>query len=112
MALVFSIGECRSVVQFQQNQPVDNESGGQDDTWTTIVTTRGRLRKKSGHKDIELGSLQFDKSYELVCRYQSDIPTSPDARVMVDGKTYRINDWEAESEINHLLIFNLSRTDE
>lgn len=112
MALVLSIGECRSVVQFQRSQPIDNESGGQDDAWTIVVTTRGRLRKKSGRKDIELGSLQFDKSYELVCRYQSDIPTNPDVRVIIDGKTYRINDWQTENEINDFYIFSLSRTDE
>ena len=108
----FAIGECRSVVQFQQNTPVDNESGGQDDAWTTTVTTRGRLRKKTGRKEIELGSVQFEKGYELVCRYQSDILINPDTRVLVDGNPYRINDWEAENEINHIIIFSLSRTDE
>lgn len=112
MALSFSIGECRSIVQFQQNQPVDNESGGQDDVWTIIITTRGRLRKKNGYKDIELGSVQFNKDYELVCRYQSSILINPDTRVLVDGKAYKINDWEMEQEINHLLIFSISRVDE
>jgi len=112
MGVKFAIGECRSVVQFQRNTPVDNQSGGQDDAWNTFITTRGRLRKKTGRKDIERGTVQFDKEYELVCRYQSDILINADTRILVDGIPYRINDWEAQNEIHHILIFSLSRTDE
>lgn len=107
----FGIGQMRSVVVFMINQPIDNTSGGQDDNYITTVTTRGRLTKKSGKKGLEAGTIQFEKYYELYCRYQSDIVLNSDTRVVVDGQNYQINDWEFEGEVKHLYIFKLCRID-
>jgi SPP1 family predicted phage head-tail adaptor len=107
----FGIGQMRSVVVFQINQPVDNTSGGQDDNYVTTVTTRGWLTMKSGKKGIEAGSLQFGKSYTLYCRYQSDILLNSDTRVIVDGQAYQIDDWGLQDEIKHLYVLILNRVD-
>jgi len=111
MALVFSIGEMRQVGTFQKNAPVDNDSGGQDDAWQTMVTTRGRLTKKSGGKVIEEGSLQFSKSYQWVCRYQSDLVVDQDTRLLIDGQPYQIMDWELVDQRQHLFTFNINKID-
>lgn len=107
----FGIGQMRSVVIFQVNQPMDNDSGGQDDNFISSVTTRGWLTKKIGKKGIENGAMQFSKSYVLYCRYQSDILLNSDTRVVVDGRPYLIEDWELQGEIKHLYIFTLNRVD-
>lgn len=111
IADTFGIGQMRSVVIFQVNQPVDNASGGQDDNYVQTVTTRGWLTKKTGKKSIQAGSIQFYKYYQLYCRYQSDIVLNSDTRIVVDGQNFQIDDFELQGEIKHLYIFNLSKTD-
>jgi len=111
MALTYTIGEFRHVGIFQKNQPADNDSGGQDDNWVNIVTTRGRLEKTKGGKGIEEGSLQFNKSYVWICRYQSDLVIDQDTRLMIDGHPYQIMDFELENQIRHIYIFNLNKID-
>lgn len=109
MALdTFGIGQMRQVVAFQVNQPIDNTSGGQDDNWVTTVSTRGWLTKKTGRKSIEQGTVQFDKSYVLYCRYQSDLLINSDTRVTVDGQTFLIVDFELQDQIKHLYMFTLN----
>lgn len=107
----FGIGQMRQVVQFQVNNPVDNTSGGQNDVWTTIITTRGWLTKKTGRKGIEQGTVQFDKSYVLYCRYQSDLIVNTDTRMIVDGRTFMVADFELQDEIKHLYVFTLNTVD-
>jgi len=111
MALIFTIGEMRQVFIFQKNVPVDNDSGGQDDNWVDLVTTRGILQKSKGGKSIEEGSLQFNKSYEAVCRYQSDLVFDQDTRVLIDGHLFQIMDWELDQQIKHVCRLNLNKVD-
>lgn len=107
----FGIGQMRQIVQFQVNQPIDNISGGQDDNWITIITTRGWLTKRTGRKTIEQGTIQFDKSYVLYCRYQNDLVINSDTRVLVDSRTFLIADYELQDEIKHLYVFTLNAID-
>jgi|GEM_PF-1875914 len=112
MALsAFSIGDMREAVVFQQNQPIDNASGGQDDNWVTTATTRGKLTKIKGGKSIEAGSLQFDKGYNLECRYQSDLVINQDTRALINGQPYQIMDWELVDQKRHLFTFSLNKID-
>ena len=112
MAVVnIAIGEMRSVVLFEQNTPVDNGSGGQEDNFIELLTTRGRLRKNKGYKDIEQGDVVFDKGYELICRWRSDLVINKDTRVTIRGEHYRITDHELVDEIKHWYKFLLSKND-
>ena len=108
MGLNIGIGECRSAVEIIQNIPVDNESGGQQDNWSTSVITRGRLRKKTGKKINEAGALIFEEYYELVIRWQQAVIVNSDTRVLVDGKNYLILDMETVKQVQHWIVFKLS----
>ena len=111
MAITFNIGEQRSIVEMYENKPVDNESGGQQDNFVLLLKTRGKLTKINGNKSIEAGSLQFDKGYQLITRFQNAIIFNSDTRVKVDGVDYMITDWYLETEIKHLYVITLNRVD-
>lgn len=111
MALNFTIGQMRQVGTFQKNQAVDNTSGGQDDNWVDMLTTRGILQKTKGGKGIEEGSLQFNKSYQWACRYQSDLVIDQSTRLVIDGQPYQIMDFELEEQKRHIYLFNLNKID-
>jgi hypothetical protein len=106
-----SIGEMRSVVTFEQNNPADDGSGGQADSFTMLLTTRGRLRKLKGDKNLEQGDIVFDKGYELICRWRSDLVINKDTSVVINSERYRINDFDLQSEIKHLYRFIINKND-
>lgn len=107
-----SIGEMRSVVKVMQNQPTENASGGTDDNFIVMLTTRGKLTRNSGRKDIEAGNVQFDKSFKLQIRFQIGLVINKDLRMNIDGTDYMIVDWYLDEEIKHWYNFILNRVDE
>lgn len=107
-----NIGDMRSIVKVMQNQPIDNVSGGQDDNFVVVLTTRGKLARNSGRKGIEAGNLQFDKSFKLETRFQTALTINKDLRMNIDGKDYLIVDWYLGDEIKHWYYFILNRVDE
>lgn len=116
--MVLVIGQMRSVVVFKTNTPVitataDREAvttGGQNDVYTTLLTTRGRLRKISGGRGLDFGLIENKESYKLLCRFQSALEYSITAnmKVEVDNKGFTIDTWEKVDEINHLYEFVLN----
>lgn len=104
-----SVGQMRSVVLFRQNTPVDNTSGGQDDSYADLLTTRGRLRKNRGSKNLEHGDIGFDKSYELICRAENALIINSDTICVINSEEYKINDWEIVDEIKHWIKFSISK---
>jgi SPP1 family predicted phage head-tail adaptor len=103
------IGEMRSSVTFEQNNPVDDASGGQVDHFTVLLETRGRLRKLRGNKNLEQGDVVFDAGFELICRWRSDLVINRDTRVTISGDHYRINDYSLQDEIKHWYRFTISK---
>lgn len=113
-----SIGQMRSVVVFLTNTPVTTATatreavttGGGNDVYTTLLTTRGRLRKKSGNRGLDLGLLAGQDSYELICRFQSSLESAlkVNMKVTVDSANYTITTWEKVDQINHIYKFDLN----
>lgn len=113
-----SIGQMRSTVVFLTNTPTiaattDREAvttGGLNDVYTTLLTTRGRLRKKSGSRGLDLGLVEDKQYYELICRFQSAINTGLEVngKVLVDSVLYTIQTWEVIDQIAHLYKFELA----
>lgn len=108
----------RSVVVFKTNTPVVTATstreavttGGQNDVYTTLLTTRGRLRKKSGARGLDLGLIEDRQYYELICRFQSSLNSGlrVNGKVFVDSVEYTIQTWEVIDQINHLYKFDLA----
>lgn len=112
------IGQMRSSVVFKTNTPVITATatreaittGGENDVYTTLLTTRGRLRKRSGGRNLDLGLLTGQDSYELICRFQSALESALKAnmKVFVDGIEYTIVTWQKTDQISHYYKFDLN----
>lgn len=112
------IGQMRSTVIFRLNSPTtsatsDREAvttGGQNDVYSNLLTTRGRLKKKNGKRDLDLALLAGQDSYELICRFQSAINTGiqTNGKVFVDSIEYTIQTWEVIDQIRHWYKFELT----
>jgi hypothetical protein len=95
-------------VTFKSNAPVEDEAGGYTDVFSTLVVTRGRLRRQSGAKTLENGEMRFNNDFELICRYQNQLLIDPQSIVEIGGIDYRIKDYQMVDQIRHLYIFTLS----
>ena len=116
--MVLKIGQMRSAVVFKVNTPTASAttdraavtSGGQNDSYASSVTTRGRLRKSSGSRSLDLGQLSGQESYELMCRYDSSLNSilKVNGKVTVDNVEYTIQSWEVVDQIKHIYKFQLN----
>lgn len=104
----FSVGEMRKVGTFRKNVPVSDGAGGQKDSFTDVITVRGKLSKQSGRKALEQGEFVGNKGYEWICRYNSVLVPDTETIIVIDGLQYRVNDWELIDEIKHFYRFTLS----
>lgn len=107
--MVLTIGQMRSSVAFLSNTPTPLGSG-QKDAYSIFLTTRGRLRKKSGGRGLDLGLLAGNDSYELICRFDSAYVSAlkNNGKVTVDSLLYTIASWEVVDQIKHFLKFDLN----
>lgn len=113
-----TIGQMRSSVVFKINIPTiaattSREAittGGQNDVYSNLITTRGRLRKKSGNRTLDLALLAGQDSYELICRFSTSINTEiqVNGKVLVDSIEYTIQSWEVVDQILHWYKFELA----
>lgn len=101
----------RSSVVFKQNNPTAL-GAGQQDVYTDLLTTRGRLRKMSGRKDLSFAMIEGADNYELICRFQSALESALKAnmKVFVDSVSFTIQSWEKIDQLNHLYKFTLNTT--
>ena len=117
-----TIGQMRSSVVFLVNSPTESatsdreavETGGRNDLYSTLLTTRGRLRKKHGSRGIDLGLAEIKEGYELICRFQSTLESAltTNTKIVIDSKVYTINSWEVVDEIKHFYKFDLNASSE
>lgn len=102
-------GQLRSNVQFQQNAPTQDGSGGWIDNYTTSYTCRGRLLQLSGRRSDEDQEIVRNQQYELVVRYTTAITVDINTRVIVDGGTYLIVNFEKVNQQPHWYRFIISK---
>lgn len=105
----FHIGKMRQTGILKQNHPVANSSGGEDDNYTTVLTTRGWLRKDSGNINLLTGQITLTKTYTWICRFQQAITVNVDTTWFIGGQEYVLEDYELIDEIKHLYKFNLRK---
>lgn len=110
MAVRWHIGELKQVVVFLQNAPTAATTGGQYDNYTTLLTTRGRLRKKSGGRRLDYGEIGNAETYELVCRFRDDLEVAirVDTRVQIGDYIYTVDTWERVDEQQRIYLFSLN----
>lgn len=108
----------RSLVHFLENNATTSATterdvvttGGLNDNYSLLLTTRGRLRKKSGNRGLDLGLIESKETYELICRYQNALESDlqVDVKILIDGKLFTISSWEKIDEIKHIYRFELN----
>lgn len=108
-----STGEMRQKVTFLQNTPVSNGSGGFTDSFAEFYTCRGRLRRDSGRRALEVGELLNSTQFELVVRYNSRLWTalSPTMRVNDGVDNYTISGpAEKVDGLPHWIVLTLAKS--
>lgn len=115
MGITVDIGEMREVVVFKTNTPTNTDSGGQEEqaVWTTLLTTRGRLRRQSGARRYDGGIVAQESGFELVTRYQAAIQTALDAgmtsvEITNGGRTFIIDSVEVINQRFAYYVFKLN----
>ncbi len=118
----FSIAQMRSSVQFLVNAATVNATtdreaivtGGRNDAYVVLLTTRGRLRRKSASRGLDFGLVESKESYELICRFQADLESNLriDVKLVINSKVFTISSWEKIDEIDNFYKFSLNASSE
>lgn len=93
------VGKLHKVVVFKSNTPATLGAGASD-SYSTLLTTRGSLKKLNGSRGLSYGELLESNSYECIVRHQSSLQTNlrMDMKVEIDSRTYTIASYELIEE--------------
>lgn len=107
--IVYNFTQMRFSGTLQQNVPVDDGAGGQEDNWTNVLTTRCSLEKQSGKLVDGAGKMEYNKYYILVCRFQQAIVLDVDSRWLINNEVYKVTDFEKVDFKPHYYTFNVTK---
>lgn len=104
------IGDLKKTVTFKVNTPVASTTGGFTDSFSTLLTTKGHLRKKGGSRSLQSGEIEINDLWQLTVRYQSTLETSLSQSVIVeiDSRVFTVQAWEKLEEKNFYYLINLN----
>lgn len=93
------VGNLNKVVVFKKNTPGDLGAGGVD-SYTTLLTTRGSLRKINGSRSLSYGEVSEGNRYEMVVRFQTALEAGikVNMRVEIGSRVYIIESFEMIEE--------------
>lgn len=105
-----SISEFRHVIRFEIPTKTANTSGGQDEAYADLLTTRGSVRKKDGFRNFSDGYDAIINTYELMTYWRGDLESNltRDTRVIYDNRSFRIETWERVNEERSFMKFTIS----
>lgn len=104
-----SIGQLRRTATLLKNTPADTDSGTDEDSYTTVLTTRCSLEKSGGGFGIVEAGFDREKRYKMICRYQAAIVIDTDSLWQIGSDTYRIEDYTLLDDLPHFYQFILSK---
>lgn len=95
---------------FKQNTPTA-KGAGYTDQYATLLTARGRLKKKSGNRSLSFGAVGEENSFEFITYYQTALANSLNTamKVEIESKTYTIDSWEKVGEEKFFYIIQLTQ---
>lgn len=94
MNKVPTIGQLRSVVKFERNQPLQ-KGAGKEDFYIEYLTTRGQLIEGTGRMMMDgMAPVLFSK-YTLYVRMQDDLDLGKNVRVVINNRIFRIESYKA-----------------
>lgn len=89
------IGQLRQTGQLQTNAPVAQGAGFKD-SYSTLLTCRGKLSKLKGGRVLDNGEVVFDNAWEWIIRFQpaiENITTKKSIRWLIEGRKFTVNDY-------------------
>lgn len=106
-----SIGEMRSVIKFEKNQPVNTPGGpGFTDSFTEFLTARGCLKKNNGNRVLSTGEIVEDNRFTLTVWFQAALfnelfsASVKSLKVIVSNRKFTIASWTELIEDNQRQI--------
>lgn len=83
----------REVVVFLVNNPVAVAGRGQQDVYTTLLTTRGQLLDNGDNRALSFGTIADNSFMKLRCRFQVALANSlrSDTKIIISGVTYTMD---------------------
>lgn len=106
-ASAINIGQLKRTATLLKNTPAETASGSEEDSYTTVLTTRCSLEKSSGGLDLLQNSLTREKRYKMICRYQDAIVIDTDSIWQIGSDTYRVEDYTLLEDTPHFYQFIL-----
>lgn len=106
------VGNMDKVVVFKQNAPTALGAGNKDG-YSTLLTTRGYLKKSVGSRNSGFSDILGDSSYFLTVRKQAALTAAlkMSLKVEIENRTYTIQGWEDIEEEHFYYRFSLTRQD-
>jgi hypothetical protein len=106
------IGGLHKIVVFNKNTPAQMGAGTVD-SYSTLLTTRGSLKKQSGIRGLGFGELLESNSYVMYVRYQQALEDNlrMDMKIEVEGRVFTISSYDKveEKRFYYKLILNEQR---
>ena len=103
------IGKMDKVCTLKQNTP-GTLGAGAVDSYATLLTTRGWLRKSSGNRSLTFGDLVGTDSWKLTVRKQAAITANlrHDLKWEINSRTYTIQTWKETGVSDMYYEFDLT----
>ncbi len=106
------VGQMDKVVVFKTNAPTALGAGNKDG-YSTLLTTRGYLKKSVGSRSSAYSDILGDSSYSLTVRRQAALTAalSMSLRIEIEGNRFTVQGWEDIEEEHFYYRFSLTRQD-
>lgn len=107
------IGKMRQLIILNTVGTIPTGTGGATDGTSPLKTIRGRMRRKSGSRELSFGDIVSAEQWELKVRYSDEISglLAPNMRITYNGKLYTMNGWTLveEKQAYYLIDLTLDR---
>lgn len=105
-----AIGKFDKVVVFKIDTPT-NLGAGAEDSYTTLLTTRGRLERNGGGRSGGFADIVGTESWTLWVRKQTALvdALSIAMKVDIDGARFTVTGWEDIEERHFYYKFSLNK---
>lgn len=100
----------RHVISFENPTKTANLSGGNDEAYTSFVTTRGLVKKRDGFRGLSDGYDGIVNTYEVECFWRGDIENNVtrDTRIIYENRSFRVETWERVNEERFKMKFTVT----
>jgi SPP1 family predicted phage head-tail adaptor len=104
MEVSINPGELRSRVQIQSESSTPDDFGQPQQTWSTILETRARIRALLTREKFQANQLSSWLTHEIAIRWPSSVTIAPGMRVTCGDHIYMIQGCNNVQQRNVLLL--------